>query len=199
MIRNLLLQSFDKFGNQAMSVESKAKQKTQLLVARIRKAVYLGVLLGLAWFFWRYDFQTIPADYNHLAPQHMPAGATVVLVDYSEDAPLGVGSVLLFEPPGYPGTHSFGVVAGLPGETVLLVEERPGEGHLDVNGRKEILVLPADHKLFSGVIPDDHFLILNGDRHLNSGQGAPDSRVFGLVPRKNLISKLIASLNPFSR
>ena len=182
-----------------MTIESRARQKTQDIVKRVRKVVYLGVLVGLAWFFWRYDFQSIPENYNHLAPQHMPAGATVVMVDYDEDTTLGIGSILLYEPPGHPGSHAFGVVAGMPGETILLIEEKPGRGRLQVEDRKEVLLLPKNHKLRSGVIPDGQFLILNGDRHLATGVGAPDSRVFGLIEAKYLKSKLIASLNPFSR
>ncbi len=181
-----------------MTIENRAGQKTKLIVKRVRRVVYLGVVIGLIWFFLRYDFRSIPENYNHLAPQHMPAGATVVMIDCDQDVVLGIGTVLLYEPPGHPGKQTFGVVAGLPGETILLIEEKPGKGRLQVGDRKEILLLPKKHKIHSGVIPDGQFLILNGDRHLSTGVGAPDSRVFGLVPRKNLQSKIITSLNPFS-
>jgi hypothetical protein len=182
-----------------VTIESQGKERTVKLVARIRKFVYLGVLVGIAWFCIRYNVSTIPEDYNHLAPQHMPAGATVVTIDYDNDVHLGIGSVVFFEAPGHKGEHAFGVVAGLPGETLMLLQEKPGEGQLQVEDRREILVLPLKHKLRSGVIPDDQFLILNGDRHLDSGVGAPDCRVFGLVPRENLRSKIITSLSAFSR
>lgn len=182
-----------------MSIESLGKEKTAKLLGRIRKFIYLGVLVGVAWFFWRYDFMTIPENYNHLSPQFMPAGSTVVAIDYDEEVQIGVGSVLFYEPPGYKGTHAFGVVAGLPGETLMLFQDQPGQGKLQIEDRSELLVLPQDHKIKSGVIPKDHYLILNGDRHLDSGIGAPDCRVFGLVPRANLRSKIITSLSAFSR
>ena len=174
-----------------------AEEHQKILLKRLRKIVFFAVLSGIAFFFWKYDIETIPADYDHLEPQHMPAGSTVVMTDFDAETPFGIGSVLLYRAPGFEDQHCYGVVAGMPGEMAILLEPRAGEGRLDVAGRKEIFELPANHKLNSGIIPEGFLLLLNGDRNLRAGKTSPDSRIFGLIPMANVVARVLTALNPF--
>jgi hypothetical protein len=148
-------------------------------------------------FFIRYDVVTIPDDYVHLAPQHMPPGTRVVLADCDEDTVLGIGSVVVFNPPGFPGQSCWGVVAGLPGEALTVDIQSNGMANIVIGGRNELLLVTDDWQLSSGVIPDGQFVLLAGDRHLRVPSTFPDSRRLGPIARDRIVSKVVTPLSFF--
>lgn len=173
-----------------MSVERKAGARIRVWQRRVRWAVLAGIVIGAALFFYRYDFESIPDDYHHLVQQKIRPGERVVLVRFSADTVIGPESVLLYRPPGHDEHRCFGVVAGLPGEEIVL-EPISGTGwRLHVGERRELIFLPADHRLVEGTIPPGHLLILNGDRSLGRDAVHPDSRLLGLIPFERVDAKV---------
>ncbi len=178
-----------------MSESLTIRDKQRRILRTVRRLVWLGVLGGIAFFCLKYDIDTIPADYDHLAPQHMRAGSSVVSTGFDADD-VQVGNVVLYRAPGHDDGWCYGVIAGLPREAVIVEETRPGAGILTVGDRREQLPLPPGHRLRSGVIPESHFLILNGDRNFAADVLIPDSRIFGYVPAERITKRLIIALNP---
>ena len=88
---------------------------------------------------------------------------------------------------------------GLPGDTIEVRLHR-GDGYVFVNGKRldEPYILPSrrDHgpELEPKKIPQDQYFMM-GDNRAQSC----DSRVWGTVPRKNLIGKVFATYWPPNR
>ncbi|HGY91918.1 MAG TPA: hypothetical protein ENK43_12175 [Planctomycetes bacterium] len=168
-------------------------QRIDRIRRTVRRLVIAGVLLGVAWFTYRYDVYTIPEDYHGLEPQHMGPGTKVVMTDVDDDTVLGPGSIVLFRVPGAK-TDAFGVIVGMPGEMVRIEDLSRGRARVMIEDREEDLVLPPGSRLKQGPIPDAHFLIFSGDRHLVVNAIHPDSRIFGPIPRGALRKKVVTSL-----
>lgn len=173
-----------------MSVESRASSRARRWQRRVRWIVVAGIVIGVAVFTHRYDFDSMPEDYHHLVNQGIRPGERVVLVRFSDDTVIGPESVLLYRPPGHDDHRCYGVAAGLPGEEVRLEPIDGATWCLHVGGRRELFRLPPGHRLEEGVIPPRHFLILNGDRDLGKGAVHPDSRVLGLIPFDRVEAKV---------
>ncbi len=168
-------------------------QRIDRIRRNVRRFVIAGVLLGVAWFTYRYDVYTIPEDYHGLEPQHMGPGTRVVMIDVDEDTVLGPGSIVLFRVPGA-DTDAFGVIVGMPEEMVRIEDLSQGRARVKIADREEDLVLPPGSRLRQGPIPAGHFLIFSGDRHLVVNAIHPDSRIFGPIPREALRKKVVTSL-----
>ncbi len=168
-------------------------QRIDRIRGTVRRLVIAGVLLGVAWFTYRYDVYTIPGDYHGLEPQHMGPGTKVVMTDVDDDTVLGPGSIVLFQVPGA-DTDAFGVIVGMPKEMVRIENLSRGRARVKIGDREEDLVLPKGSRLREGPIPEDHFLIFSGDRHLVVNAVHPDSRLFGPIPRDALRKKVVTSL-----
>lgn len=185
-----------------MTEVQQIRNRQKRILGFVRRLVWIGVLGGFAFFALKYDLVEIPVDYEELAPQHMRGGATVVAEKF-DPALARVGNVVRYEPPEYDGKSCFGVIVGVAGDMVELVETRPGAGSLTVTplaggeARSEQLPLPTGHKLRSGVVPAGHVLVLNGDRAIVAEVGSPDSRKFGYIPVERVSQRLIIALNPF--
>ncbi len=176
-----------------MSTESRTGRITRLA----RRVIYLFVLIGVMVFFLRYDIVTIPDDYTHLSTQRMSPGTHVVLTECDSDTVIGIGSVVIYEPPRHPDKRCWGVIAGLPGETITVQTRDDGMAILVLGDREELLLRTQGWELSSGVIPDGHFIILAGDRHLRVPSTFPDSRQLGPIARDQIQSKVVAPLSFF--
>jgi signal peptidase I len=115
------------------------------------------------------------------------------------------GEMAVFETPpearircGAGGTFVKRII-GLPGETIELRLVR-GDGYVYINGRRlrEPYVKPdrrlATQSMTPRKIPADHYFMLGDNRSQSC-----DSRVWGPVPRKNLIGKVFATYWPPNR
>lgn len=169
-------------------------QRRMILVRRLKWGVYAFTAAAVLYLAWSYDFDRIPEGYAHLTPQKMPPGTVVVTTDWDDDLATGVGTVLVYQPVPDREELAYGVVAGVPGETIRFGDRSRGEPAAWVGGRAENLILPADHRIPAGVIPAGHYLVLNGDRALTSGTTHPDSRLLGLVPESRFRKKVLTAL-----
>ena len=90
------------------------------------------------------------------------------------------------------------MVAGLPGETVIVERTATKRPRLIIGDRVESLEIPPGGELRSGVIPAGAYLLLNGDRNLVSGAQHPDSRKFGFIAGDRLEKKVVTPLYFFN-
>lgn len=176
-----------------MATEARARQWTR----RLRRFIYLGTLVGVVFLFVSYDVVRIPDDYPHLLPQQMGPGTRVVLTECDEDTKLGLDSVVVYEPVGFPGKRCWGVIAGVPGEMISVMLEDGGVARVKLGDRTEVLLAPDDWKLSSGVIPAGQFVVLTGDRHLRVPCAFPDSRRLGPIARERIAAKVVVQLSFF--
>ena len=176
-----------------MATNNPTISKINRIKKTVKFVVYALAVAGISFLVWRYDLESIPEGYNHLSPQHMPSGTRVVSMPCGENTPLGEGSVIRYAPPSGGGRATYGVIAGLPGEAITIESNESGN-ELRVGGRPENISLPKNHKIPTGTIPVDHFLVLLGDRHIRSNAGHPDSRQLGLIKRSWVEAKIISSL-----
>ncbi|MCB9831563.1 MAG: hypothetical protein H6807_03740 [Planctomycetes bacterium] len=177
------------------------QQRHRRIQHLVRRLVWFGILGGIAYFFIRYDVDAIPADYDHLAPQHMRAGSSVVSTAFDPDE-ARIGNVVLYRAPAPFEGYCYGVIVGLPGDQVWVNTSRPGAGELEIHSadgevRKESLPFPPDMKLASGSIPAGQALILNGDRLTDASTQLPDGRNFGFIRLDVVEKRLLTALNPF--
>lgn len=109
------------------------------------------------------------------------------------------GEVVVFKNPQNQNQRFIKRIVGLPGETVEL---KDGKVAITANFKKFILdesaYLPVhirtDPKLFRNItLEKDEYFVL-GDNRLNSS----DSRIFGPLPRENIIGRVIFRPWPFS-
>lgn len=168
--------------------------RIRALARWVKRVGYVCALVGVGYLVWAYDLEAIPEDFPHLAPQKMAGGTKVVTTPVREGLHFGVGSVVVYHGGGPKEALCYGVIAGLPGDDVVLVEDPETPVAMLVGGREESLELPEGHRIPAGKIPDDHFLILLGDRHFVTTTLFPDSRQLGLIPRKWLEKKIVVPL-----
>ena len=161
----------------------------------IKRVGYLLALSGVVYLVVRYDYERVPSDFAHLTPQGMPPGTRIVTMKIGDDTVMDVGSVLLYTAPGHGESLCYGVIAGMPQEMVSIEAEGGVERVLVIGERRERIELPPGHRLSTGRIPADHFLILHGDRVIVSGASFPDSRRLGLIPRSHLRRKVVVPLS----
>ena len=177
-----------------MSEATVARRRVRKIQRNVRRVVYFLILVGIAWFVHKYDVERIPDGFDYLAPQHMPAGSRIVLVDYDEDTVIGLGTVILYRPPGVEDRFCYGVVVGLPGERVDVQPVETGMIRAIIGDRRELLPVPAAHRIVPGVIPEGHYLLFNGDRDISSATVQPDSRTLGPIHVSRFRSKVVTPL-----
>ena len=108
------------------------------------------------------------------------------------------GDVIVFGYPGNPSTRLIKRVIGLPGETVEIKEGKVTIIKENTEVLDESQYLPEGLETQPGVkgdkfsIPEDEFFVLGDNRQLSS-----DSRIWGLLPRQNIIGRVYLRLWPF--
>jgi signal peptidase I len=107
------------------------------------------------------------------------------------------GDVIVFHPPGQPaGIYYIKRVIGLPGETIkmangvvtIINKENPNGFVLS-----EPYISAPTAGAETQVIPADNYFVMGDNRPYSS-----DSRVWGLLPRKNIVGHVLFRLFPFS-
>jgi len=111
------------------------------------------------------------------------------------------GDVIVFHPPQNPSTNYIKRVVGLPGEKVLIDNNKVTI--TEKNGTKIVLSEPylmpgIVTKVNSGdkeiTVTDNHFFVLGDNREKSS-----DSREWGLLPKENIVGRTWITLLPFDR
>lgn len=101
-------------------------------------------------------------------------------LDYRVGSP-GRGDVIVFHPPASPKELYIKRIIGLPGEKIEITD-----GKIYIDGKlleESAYISPTKYQSsYSKVVPADHYFVLGDNRSHSS-----DSRVFGMVPRANIV------------
>ena len=161
----------------------------------LRFACYVLVLIPIAHFSIKYDIDEIPAGYDKLTTQKMPPGTKIVLTDCNDDTVIGLGTVVLYRPPGSDSDQMlFGVVSAMPGETIEYQEFEDNVAVIKFGDREVEMPIPGTLRLLPGTVPENHYVLINGDRLLGPENRHPDSRVLGPIDRSRFVKKVVVPL-----
>ena len=108
------------------------------------------------------------------------------------------GEVIIFKPPNQPSTRYIKRIIGLPGDIIQITEgkifiSKEGSEH-KVLGETDYLAEPV---FTSGnirvILGENEFFVLGDNREFSS-----DSRIFGSLPRENIIGRVFFRAFPFN-
>lgn len=105
------------------------------------------------------------------------------------------GDVIIFRYPRNPSEYFIKRIIGLPGETVHIANNTVTVTHTD--GTSQTLAEPYVTNVGDGpeatyTVPEDQYFVMGDNRPESS-----DSRVWGMLPKKNIIGRAFVRLLPF--
>ncbi len=106
------------------------------------------------------------------------------------------GDVIIFKYPLDPSKYYIKRIIGLPGETVTMAETKISIKETD--GKKidwpEPYIVYSIPQDFSKTLPDGQYFVLGDNRPASS-----DSRIWGTLPRKNIVGRPLLRLLPIGK
>ncbi len=170
-------------------------EKPHRLLIEIAQTVVLTLLLFLLI---RFAIQNFNIDGTSMEP-HLH-NAEMILVDkwtYLFHAPAR-GDVIVFQAPPDPSQDYVKRVIGLPGDTVTVAGTvisvdgvKLNEAYIDPNNQG---IPPGAHDVTDLVVPPGDYFVLGDNRAVSS-----DSRIWGFVPRQNIIGRATVVYWPLGR
>ena len=146
-----------------------------------RVLLVLTVLVAI-YGFRRFQIIAVPAEFDGMSPSY-PAGGGKMMVDhyFTHARKLSRMDILLYRGQLAGETHQLiGRLRAMPGDEL----GRKG-AQLTIGGQET--AFPAA-QLPNGKIPPGYFLLLNE----NENSRLPDGRVLGLIPRDQIVGRVIA-------
>ena len=154
--------------------------------------VALAIVLPIRYFI----FQPFIVNGQSMEPNFQDGNYLIIdEISYRWNSPER-GEVIVFRYPYNPTQRYIKRIIGLPGETVEVKDNRVTI--IDKNGKEQVLnedtYLPLDDLTIGNsktTLKDNEFFVL-GDNRLSSS----DSRVWGVLPRDNIIGRVLFRLWP---